>query len=135
MSGINQPRNASPEQAREEGRIQTGGIIDLLREGWRIDRIVNIGGVDCVLASREPREDLTHADQSWKSNRAPSRFFDIKSCARCGKDHTHLQFWHFTRKTTIDFVEYHYWTLCPSLREPIVMSIQSDTDASPEVQS
>lgn len=112
------------------------GIQRLIKEGFHIDWIEAVNGNAIIMASKDLPDPGSFAyGLDWQPNHKTSRFFDIKNCARCSADHNHLEFFHFTRKTTIDFVEYHYWTLCPILREPILMSIQSDTDASPEVQS
>lgn len=48
---------------------------------------------------------------------------DVKSCARCGGDHTQLEFNPLTKpafNANLSFEATH-WAMCPNLREPILM--------------
>ena len=46
---------------------------------------------------------------------------DIKKCARCGGDHTNRKCYELTNSPT---KKYDYWTMCPKLKEPILITFK-----------
>ena len=50
---------------------------------------------------------------------------DIKSCARCGKDHEQVLFVKFLRNPVPGFTR---WGTCPLTGEPIMMRVVEDGD-------
>jgi hypothetical protein len=47
----------------------------------------------------------------------------VKSCARCGEDHTYLEFKLFTEPMVIAEITFTHWAVCPVTKEPILMRI------------
>lgn len=53
---------------------------------------------------------------------------DVKSCARCGKDHSKLLFTEFDNPVRLEKGNYHVWThwsMCPDSNQPILLTIIS----------
>jgi hypothetical protein len=49
-------------------------------------------------------------------------FYNISSCARCGKDHHNLAFYTFTRPIAdTDGTVWNQWGICPDTAEPILL--------------
>lgn len=49
---------------------------------------------------------------------------DIKECGLCGKDHGQVLFKKFSKPLKKDQL-YDYWAMCPILREPILLRVDS----------
>lgn len=47
---------------------------------------------------------------------------DVTNCARCGENHSNIEFIRFKRNQ-ID--ECEFWGMCPKLNEPILMSLEN----------
>jgi hypothetical protein len=56
-------------------------------------------------------------------DKTPSSAFvvSITACARCDLDHPNLGFSLFTKHKLGD---YQYWAMCPTLKEPVLLSVQ-----------
>ena len=53
---------------------------------------------------------------------------DIKNCARCGHDHTKLEFKPFTVPVDIGDQSLTYFSMCPNLQEPILMGFYTEVE-------
>jgi hypothetical protein len=53
-------------------------------------------------------------------------FITVNSCARCGKDHEHLEFRKFRNNPIIDpdGITWSYWGMCPIMGEPILLTFE-----------
>lgn len=56
-----------------------------------------------------------------------TRTHDIGKCARCGRDHSQLQF----IELLIPQDEFQYWAMCPITGEPILMQVIPDFPTIP----
>ena len=52
---------------------------------------------------------------------------DIKTCARCGGDHDHLEFSPLTNPPITEWPDAlsHWWATCPTSSEPISMTVMA----------
>lgn len=48
---------------------------------------------------------------------------NVKHCQRCGEDHDKLEF----RELSNPADEYHFWAICPTLREPLLAKVVAET--------
>lgn len=53
---------------------------------------------------------------------------EIFNCSRCGGNHTRVLFKRFTEPIVFNGIVYAYWTLCPILKEPIIMAREVEND-------
>lgn len=55
----------------------------------------------------------------------------IHNCARCGADHTDLEFKQFIIEPIQDSdgTVWNYWALCPTCDEPILLKVKDDQEA------
>lgn len=53
---------------------------------------------------------------------------NIRNCARCGKNHTQLQFQEFKQPVKDKDGDWNYWAICPSSLDPILLRTQEKED-------
>ena len=74
------------------------------------------------------------SDVATKQNSAA---FTITGCARCGENHSSLQFKTLQRPMVITpQIVYSLWGLCPNTSEPIMMRVETEAELpAPELDS